>query len=96
MTIKHQQFENDSKEEQLTTLLKDSLVSEKKNSHAIRDTTADYYSTIRKSSLYRGQLAYIKEFLLKEDPTIDEATLVERLDISPEIAKLLLADAIQK
>ena len=49
-------------------------------------------SEIRKNPLYRGQLAYLRDILMAENPNIDEEFVSERLDVSPSIAKLLIDD----
>ena len=48
---------------------------------------------IRNRPLYRRQLTYIKDILSGEFPNINEEIISERLDVSIEIAKLLLQDS---
>jgi len=58
-------------------------------------TIAQKYEQIRKSPLYQGQLSYIKEFLIPNGSKLDVETLIERLDVSPDVAKLLLNDSLR-
>lgn len=47
---------------------------------------------IRKNRMYKGQLSYIKNILLKDNPELTDSILSERLDVSKSVAKLLLHD----
>ncbi|MHA1123845.1 MAG: hypothetical protein ACTSPC_13705 [Candidatus Heimdallarchaeota archaeon] len=52
-------------------------------------------TNIRSNTLYRGQLAYLRDILMAEHPNLDEEIVSERLDVSTNIAKLLI-DECQK
>ena len=47
---------------------------------------------IRSNPLYRGQLAYLRDILMAEHPHLDEEIVSERLDVSTNVAKLLIDD----
>ena len=47
---------------------------------------------IRSNPLYRGQLAYLRDILMAEHPHLDEEIVSERLDVAPNVAKLLIDD----
>lgn len=49
-------------------------------------------TNIRSNPLYRGQLAYLRDILMAEHPYLDEEIVSERLDVSTNIAKLLIDD----
>jgi len=47
---------------------------------------------IRRNPLYRGQLSYLRDILMAEYPNLDVEIVSERLDVSPNVAKLLIDD----
>ena len=47
---------------------------------------------IKSNPLYRGQLAYLRDILMAENPNLDEEIVSERLDVSTNIARLLIDD----
>ena len=59
----------------------------KKKSFSAKD-----FVSIRKNPLYKGQLSYIRDILLADNPNITADTVSERLDVPTETAKLLLKD----
>ncbi len=54
--------------------------------------SAKDFISIRKKPLYKGQLSYIKDILLADNPEISADIVSERLDVPTETAKLLLND----
>lgn len=49
-------------------------------------------TNIKSNPLYRGQLAYLRDILMAEHPNLDEEIVSERLDVAPNVAKLLIDD----
>ena len=50
----------------------------------------------RNDPLYKGRLSYVKEVILCDCPDIDPNDLSEKLDVSINIAKMLLLDCKKK
>ncbi|MBN1330197.1 MAG: hypothetical protein JXA54_12050 [Candidatus Heimdallarchaeota archaeon] len=62
------------------------------NTDTIDDLLQKESYLIRKNPLYKGQLDYLKEVILLDFPNIDVNQIVEKLDVRPSVAKLLLTD----
>lgn len=79
---------------EVTTLISSSVDKERNfdgNANKNKFFTKDI-NRIRKNPLYKGQLSYVKDVLLVDNPDITADAISERLDISTETAKLLLND----
>lgn len=64
-------------------------ITQKHNNSAISNAET---KKIRSNYLYKGQLDYVKEIVLTDCPDINATDLAEKLDITLEIANLLLLD----